>query len=189
MTCLRRLASILLLGLLLFNWVGYRLVTSYLQEQADRQLQASLEKNNYQEEDLVEIRVPLNLPYQTDWKEFQPYDGEVRVDGVDYRYVKRKVEKGQLVLLCLPNHTKTHLATARDQFFMLVNDLQQRGHAKSDTKVPIPVKSPVTDYWHQYASLDLAAPIASHVVYGALLRAICLPGHFHAPVQPPDFTL
>lgn len=165
------------------------MVTSWLQERADQQLQASLDRNAYQEEDLIEIRVPLNLPYQTDWKEFQPYDGQIKIDGIDYRYVKRKVEKGQLVLLCLPNHTKTHLATARDQFFMLVNDLQHHGHTNSNSKAPAPVKSPVTEYWHEVARIDLSAPPASLPEYRLLAPAHCMAGHFQSPVQPPDFRI
>jgi hypothetical protein len=183
---LKKLASILLLAILLFNWVGYRLVTSVLEEQADAQLQSKVEENNYNDQDLVEIRVPLNLPYQTDWKEFQSYDGEIKVHGVDYRYVKRKVEKGELVLLCIPNHSKTHLATARDQFFMLVNDLQHNGHSKTDGKQTQTVKSPVFEYWQDVAAMNLNAPVFIDPVKYVETQTTCLQGFDQALIQPPD---
>ena len=183
---LKKLASILLLTLLLFNWVGYRLVTSILQQQADTELQYTVEQNRYNNDDLVEIRVPLNLPYQTDWKEFQSYDGNIKVDGVDYRYVKRKVEKGQLVLLCIPNHSKTHLATARDRFFMLVNDLQHNGHSKSDSKQV--VKSPVTEFWHEQTLLDLKCQVEIERNEFFDQQIHCLNGFDNTLIKPPGFS-
>jgi len=176
----------LLIAILLFNWVGYRLVTTILQEQADNQLQASVETNRYSDEDLLEIRVPLNLPYQTDWKEFQPYDGSIKVEGVDYRYVKRKVEHGQLVLLCIPNHSKTHLATARDQFFMLVNDLQHNGHSKSSGKQAPVLKSPVTEYWQTISAIQFIAPDNQPTVALLPQSSACLAGFAASLIEPPD---
>lgn len=178
----------MLLTILLFNWVGYRLVTGILQQHADAQLQAVVESNRFSDGELVEIRVPLNLPYQTDWKEFQAYEGSVRVDGVDYRYVKRKVEKGELVLLCLPNHSKTHLATARDQFFMLVNDLQHNGQQKSDGKPSTNVKNPVTEYYHDLHAVAIQAP--APLTFDLISRPAddCLPGITSSLIEPPDFV-
>ncbi|HSB93418.1 MAG TPA: hypothetical protein VLC28_09885 [Flavitalea sp.] len=185
---MKKLASILLLTILLFNWVGYRLMTSILQQQADTELQSSVEQNRYNDDDLVEIRVPLNLPYQTDWKEFQSYDGNINVDGVEYRYVKRKVEKGELVLLCIPNHSKAHLATARDRFFMLVNDLQHNGHSKSEGKQAHIVKSPVTEYFHEQNSPYVKAYIESNPIKFIEKQNHLLHGFDHALIKPPGLV-
>lgn len=124
----------MLLGLLFFNWYGYRIVSDFLQERSDVQLEARLDNNDYNESELIEIRVPINLPYHNDWADFERYDGEVEIDGVHYKYVKRKVEKGELVLMCLPNNEKQLLQTARDNFFKLVNDLQQPDSGKKTDK-------------------------------------------------------
>ena len=176
----------MLLTILLFNWVGYRLVTTILQDHADKQLQASVETNRYSEQDLVEIRVPLNLPYQTDWKEFQPYDGSIKVQGVDYRYVKRKVEHGQLVLLCLPNQSRTHLTTARDEFFMLINDLQHNGHSKSSNKQASLLKSPVTEYWQATSAIRFIAPGGQPPLAFLPQIPACLAGFVDSLIEPPD---
>ncbi len=127
---MKQLASILLLGLLFFNWFGYRIVSDYLQEESDIQLEARLDNDDYDESQLIELRVPINLPYHNDWKSFERYNGEIEIDGIHYKYVKRKVEKDELVLLCLPNTEKQLLQTARDNFFKLVNDLQQNNPGK-----------------------------------------------------------
>ena len=86
---MKKLAAILLVALLFFNWYGYRLITDYMQQRSDAQLEARLDQNDYDESQLIELRVPLNLPYHNDWTEFERYDGEVEIEGVHYKYVKR----------------------------------------------------------------------------------------------------
>ena len=104
----------MLLLLLAFNWVGYRLLTGFMESKADIALEAKIDNSDYDESSLIEIRVPLNAPYLSDNStEFERYDGELELDGVHYKYVKRKVVNGELVLLCLPNKSKTELQNSR----------------------------------------------------------------------------
>ena len=129
---MRKIAAILLLVILLFNWVGYRFLSSYLQHRSDRQLEAKLDKNEYNEKDLIEIKVPLHLPYQLNWREFERFDGEIDIEGVHYKYVKRKVYNDSLVLLCVPNTSKQNLEKAKDDYFKVVNDIDPSSQKKSD---------------------------------------------------------
>lgn len=137
----------MLLGLLLFNWCGYRWVINIVQQQADSKLEAQLDRDEYDEAQLIEIKVPVNMPYQTDWAGFERYDGEIEVNGIHYKYVKRKVQDGQLVLKCIPNHTRQRLESAKEDLFKISNDLQQDNAAKK-TGVPHSnlVKSNLGDY-------------------------------------------
>ena len=153
----KKLAAILLLLILAFNWYGYRLLSAYLEHQAAAEIEARLDLNHYNDEELIEFRVPLNLPYQTNWKEFERFDGEVEIDGVHYKYVKRKVEDGKLVVLCIPNETKMKLQTARDEFFKLVNDLSQpaKKGEKNSTGV---FKSFTSEYWQSISEWTLTGP-------------------------------
>jgi hypothetical protein len=145
---LKRIASILLLSILLFNWFGYRILADYYQQQADRVLEQKLDNSDYDESQLIEIKVPLQLPYQTSWKEFERFDGEIEVNGIHYKYVKRAVYNDSLVLLCLPNEGKMRLQSARDEFFKLVNDIQHPStNKKTDSGNQHSVKSPVTEYY------------------------------------------
>jgi hypothetical protein len=128
---LKKIVAILLLAILSFNWIGYRWVMGWMQESADQKLESRLDNNEYDEASLIEIKVSIDLPYQTDWTDFERYDGEIVVNGIHYKYVKRKVQDGMLVLKCIPNDTKQSLLNARDKFFSLVNDLQQDQPAKN----------------------------------------------------------
>ena len=145
---MKRIASILLLCILLFNWFGYRILSDYYEHQADLLLEQKLDNSDYDESQLIEIKVPLKLPYQNNWKEFERFDGEIEVDGVHYKYVKRAVYNDSLVLLCLPHEGKMKLLSARDEFFKLVNDIQHPSQGKkSDNGNSHSVKNPVTEYY------------------------------------------
>ena len=118
----------------------------WCQQHADIKLEAQLDINNYNEASLIELKVSLDLPYQTDWKDFERYDGEVTVDGQHYKYVKRKVQDGMLIVKCIPNENKHRIESARDQFFQLANDLQKNdGAKKSDAPKHSTIKNNITE--------------------------------------------
>jgi hypothetical protein len=120
---LKKLTAILLLALFAFNTVGYRLWIEYVQARADAKLEAKLDKGSYNEDELITVKVPINLPYQTNWKEFERVDGEMDVNGIVYKYVKRIVYNDTLILLCIPHEEKTKLQEKANDYFGKVNDL------------------------------------------------------------------
>ena len=182
---MKKLAAILLLLILAFNWYGYRLLSAYLEHEAAAEMEVRLDLHHYNDEELIEFRVPLNLPYQTNWKEFERFDGEVEIAGVHYKYVKRKVEDGQLVVLCIPNETKMKLQTARDEFFKLVNDLSQPAK-KSDKSNPGVYKSLTTEYWQTIAEWNVNDPGAVVQLHFKSPEFDLLSGILLTSEQPPD---
>ena len=149
------------MGILLFNWCGYRWVINIVQQEADTRLEAKLDVNEYDESQLIEIKVPVNMPYQADWAGFERYDGEIEVNGIHYKYVKRKIQDGQLVLKCIPNQTKQRLESAKEDLFKITNDLQQDNSAKkTGTPNSTLVKNVLGDY-DNLQQLNIAAVYAS----------------------------
>jgi hypothetical protein len=125
---LKRVVAILLLGILFFNWYGYQLLSVYLQDRADHRLEASLDRNNYDESQLINVKVPITtLSYYNSSNSFERVDGKVEIGGIQYKYVKRRLFKDSLELLCLPNQAVMGLRTAKNEFFRQVNGLQQQG--------------------------------------------------------------
>ncbi|HYE55365.1 MAG TPA: hypothetical protein VD996_10990 [Chitinophagaceae bacterium] len=180
---MRSVITILLMLLLAFNWYGYRLLINYLQDEVNTELQASLDNNEYDESQLVTLRIPLNMPYVTDWNDFESYAGETIIEGIHYKYVKRKVERGELVLLCIPNHHKTTLEAARDSYFKLVNDLDNNG--SKNTGKDKGTKAFSTDYFVNSIwtpSAGIAAPLQKYEPYSALLVS----SFILMPSQPPE---
>jgi hypothetical protein len=173
---------------LLFNWCGYRWVINLVQQEADAKLEARLDRDDYDESQLIEIKVPVNMPYQSDWAGFERYDGEIEVNGIHYKYVKRKVQDGQLVLKCIPNHDKQRLESAKDDLFKITNDLQQDNSAKK-TGVPnqAPVKNSLGDYDNlQQLSISALYAASSEQSYN-LYQPVPVNRLLHStPEQPPE---
>ena len=82
------------------------MVIDRLQQKADTRLEAQLDNSDYDESQLVEIRVPMNMPYQERYTEFERHYGEIELDGKSYTYVKSKIEGDVLVLKCIANQSK-----------------------------------------------------------------------------------
>lgn len=181
---MKRAAAILLLIIFLFNWFGYRLLSDYLQHRADTQLESQLDQHQYNEASLIEIRVPLNMPYQNISSSFERYDGEIEYKGIHYKYVKRKVANGELVLLCLPNETRMKLQNAREEFFKLVNDLQHNSQEKNSP--PTSIKNPITEYWQEENNWQLEALTAQQHQYTGYAIVIPLSPLITTPAQPPE---
>ena len=174
----------MLLLLLAFNWVGYRLLTGFMESKADYALETRIDNDDYDESSLIEIRVPLNAPYLSDNStEFERYDGELELDGVHYKYVKRKVVNGELVLLCLPNKSKTELQNSREEFFKLVNDLnhtQTKGKTNTSS-----FKSVTTEYKKENNMWSIPGLAVTLIQYNNAVRSDIKPGFNSAPEQPP----
>ena len=102
--------------MLLFNAIGYKAWFYYAENKSDRQLEAQLDRHQYNDEDLVTLKIPLNIPYQLNESQFERIDGEISLDGKLYKYVKRKVSEGNLILLCIPNVNKMTLKKAKTGF-------------------------------------------------------------------------
>ena len=118
----KKVAAILLLSLMVFNLVGYRWLFSAIEKKATATLEEKISSGKYSDEQLVEIRIPLNMPYYSD-KEYENVYGETDFNGEHYRYVKRKVSGNTLYLLCLPNKEKTSLVKVKNEFTKAVNDV------------------------------------------------------------------
>ena len=107
---------------MVFNLVGYRLVFSAIEDKATANLELKIAAGEYSDDQLVEISIPLNMPYFSD-KDYENVYGETDFNGEHYRFVKRKVSGNTLYLLCLPNIDKTKIANAENEFTKAVNDV------------------------------------------------------------------
>ena len=172
---------------MLFNLGGYRWVMNMIEQKANARLEARLDNNEYDEASLLEIKVPLDLPYQTDWKDFERCDGAIEFNNVHYKYVKRKIEGGFMILKCIPNETRQQLTNARDYFFQLVNDLEQTKPAKkSSPSIPAGIKITLGDYDEQLLSAFAFPGILSNRDIHLYSSNIISDNLHNTPEQPPE---
>lgn len=159
-----------------------------MQHKVSDQLEARLDKNLYDDSQLIELKLPMDLPYQTNWSSYQRCDGEIQIKGMIYKYVKRKVANDTLYLMCIPNVKKTNLETAKNNFFGLSNDLMQNNNSKkSDNSKTISLKSLQGEYDEYSFQLHplFITDDASHVWHVIHSNNLLSSPHI-SPEQPPD---
>ena len=183
---MKKIAAIFFLILFSFNWFGYRLMYDFMQKQANKQLEASLDNDDYDESELIELKVPVHLPYQTSWASYQRYKGEIVLNGVRYKYVKRKLANDTLYLKCIPNTKEMMLQSAKDDFFMLANNLLQNKNSKKADNSKYAFKNIQKVFGGSSLTFIISAPASDDRSWlwskmGHLLSSI----HF-SPEQPPD---
>ena len=119
---------------MVFSMVGYRWLFTSIEKKATANLEQKISAGAYSEDQLIEIQIPLNMPYYSD-KEYENVYGETDFDGEHYRYVKRKVSGNTLYLLCLPNNEKNSIVKIKNEFTKAVNDVpsNQQGSQQKNT--------------------------------------------------------
>jgi len=126
------------MGVLFFNWYGYQLLSIYMQDRAERRLEADFDRNNYDESALISFRVPLtSLAYFNSSTGYERANGQIDIGGIHYQYVKRRIYGDSLEVMCIPNLTTMKLRAASNDFFRQVNDLQQQNQGKKNSAHPV----------------------------------------------------
>jgi hypothetical protein len=146
---LKKIAAILLLSLMVFNLAGYRWLFSAIENNTTAILEQKISAGSYSDDQLVEIRIPLNMPYYSD-KGYENVYGETDWNGEHYRYVKRKVSGNTLYLLCLRNKEKSSLVKAKNEFTKAVNDVpsNKQGSQQKNTLIKLlTIEFKVNDTW------------------------------------------
>jgi len=156
-----------------------------MQHKADKQLATSLDNGSYNEEDLITIKIPLSNPYQLNHPDFERVDGEINVKGVIYKYVKRKISDGELVLLCLPDKNKMRLQKAKNDFFKVTNGFAQ--HSSKDTSSKNSgFKMMDNDYMQSRSEYSYTSFLIQYSYFGSCTAPALLSAPHISPEQPPD---
>jgi len=161
---MKKTAAILLLAIFAFNLFGYKLWSYFAEQQADQSLAIAVDRNDYNEAELVLVKKPINLPYYNNTKEFTPAGGEAEINGVFYTYVKYRINNNQLELLCLPNTQKTKIRQAKADFFNTTADVEKKATQKGKTNSAVNFKKALSDYdENSPATLHALAPVKNTV--------------------------
>ena len=166
---LKKTAAIFFLAILVFNIWGYRWIFYYLEEKATVRLEQKLDAGDYSESQLVEIKIPLKLPYYTNWKEYEPHYGEAEWEGQHYQFVKRKLSNDTLFLLCIPHTEKTNIQVAAADYFKSMNDLQHDSMPQKSQQ-PSMIKLMMSEFLEQKNILEIPESTISQTNFNS--------GHF-----------
>jgi len=98
---------------------------------SDRFFNEQISKGLYNINELTEVKIPANMPGITGWKNYENITGQIQFGDASYNYVKMKITRNALYLMCVPNYNTTHLSAQ--------NIIQ----AKQVKGIPVPKKDHV----------------------------------------------
>jgi len=155
-----------------------------MEQKATIRLEKKLDAGKYDVSQLVEVKIPLNLPYYTDWSDYQTYYGEVELNGENYQYVKRKVVGDTLYLLCIPHVEKNNIQLAKTDYFKVINNIQHNGQQKDGQ--PPAIKLMLTEFLPNETIACNADLEKVSLLYA--VKDINYPSQFDlsTPAQPPE---
>lgn len=150
-------------------------------------MEAKLDNKEYDESQLIEIKVALNVPYQNDQSEFERHYGEMEVDGKYYTYVKRKIENGYLILKCIPNSDKEKIKAAGSDFFKMANGLDGNQPEKKQSNSNF-----AKNFWSEYddRETDYTIDAIAATLNKKFLNSSSLLTDIYTstPAQPPEIS-
>ena len=181
-------AAAIILFILCFNWFGYNAVIIFMQQKSDKQMEVMLDKNSIKESELFEIKIPLHLPYQTSWANYERFDGEVKLAGTIYKYVKRKLTNDTLHLMCIKNTKKMEYENVKSDFYRNTNDISSKNNTQKSSSFLYKKLMIDSDNF----SMDLS--IVNQMAFGQknylyFKDSNTTDAHLISPKQPPDGTL
>lgn len=154
----------------------------YLEAASDEKLIQQLDRNEYREEELIEIKIPFQVPYNTDWADYRREDGEIEVQGQYYSYVKIKISQDTIYLKCLPNAGKNKLAAARQEISKKLNNLpgndEESGSIIKKANLIFCFSEPITVY-------QIHSPQHTLKRHYPRYQSCSLPGYEREKLQPP----
>jgi len=166
--------------------IGYRAWFYYAEKKADAVMDANLDNEQYNINDLISLTIPLDNPYQLEQKTFERVNGEVSYQGKTFRYVKRKVVDGNLIILCIRDDHKMVLKKAKTEYGNIANDFT--GNGKNSSRSGLQKNSNGTDYIeHQYANLPICQCAKIDLTYFSSNSEFFSDPHISLPGKPPQF--
>ncbi len=171
----------MLLGCHLFYIGGALAVHEYLSYRADQFYNEQAGKGLYNVKELTEVIIPVKLSQAEDWKAYEDVSGHIQFGEHSYNYVKMKLTRNAMYLMCIPNYEKTQLIE------------QNVINAKGAKEVPVPKKAHApqfkvaapASYQFSFTRFAFKAPVRelALAVQQPVLRPACR--SLDIPEQPP----
>jgi len=107
---LKKIIAATLLSIYLFNIGGQLVLHQYFVYLSDKFFNEQINNGQYNIGELTEVKIPVNMPGITDWSSYENIAGQIKFENASYNYVKMKITRHTLYLMCVPNYVTTHLA-------------------------------------------------------------------------------
>jgi len=172
-----------MLAAILFNSGGYDLFFQYMMYRSDVKVFDKINNNHYIHSDLVEVKIPVDMPTQQDWDSYQAISGQVEVKGARYDYAEIKITRDTLYLRVVPNPELTKLVKANVLYGKLVNDLPTSNTKHSNN--PLTKKSLSESEYLTFTYINSPAVVIKKLSPGFTFAGILKPA-LEVGGQPPE---
>jgi hypothetical protein len=180
---LKKVVAIAMLCAVLFNLGGYSLFFQYMIDHSDSKIIDRINQNHYLKSELVEVKIPVNLPTLQDWTEYEAISGQVQFKNNKYNYAEIKMTRDTLYLLVIPNQDRTKLINANIIYAKQVNDipLSKKSHNSL-------VKKSISESEYHYTTLNYKPiiPVNHNNAYRDYAFLNIIKPSLDMPGQPPD---
>ena len=120
---MKKAVSTILLMVFLFNVGGYYIIFWGLRHHHNSQFSAKLDANLYSEEETVEIKIPITLPYPHPQRGFERVSGKFEHNGEHYKLVKQQLRNDTLYVICIRDVQEKILVETMEEYANLSNDM------------------------------------------------------------------
>jgi hypothetical protein len=186
---MRKIAAILLLCIFTFNIVGYQLVYNIFSQQSDATLELALDQDKYNDNELISIKQPTNLPYYSNSKSFSRIDGEIEMDGITYKYVKCRIYNDSLEMLCIPHVAKMKIQQSKQDYAKIANDFQQDNSKKKTDSNSKSFQKQLSEYEELQHDCKSPVIITLNSKFAPTNTSIEIKHFFNTVEQPPDAAI
>jgi len=180
---LKKFFAIFMLAVLVFNMGGYTLLFEYFIKASDRLANEQISKGNYRHDELIEIKIPVRMPYVQEQRRYEDVSGQIQFKGNYYNYVALKMTRDTMYVKCIPNYAKTKLVNDNVITAKQISDtpLAKKNH------LPVVKKTGLdNDYNYSIALFDLTVPTTTLQFHMAYKAQKPLSTFLSLPPQPPE---
>lgn len=179
---MKKSLAIALLSLHLFSLYGNAVLYQFMVYRSDRLFNEQISKDRYKLDDLFEVKLPVHMPGIQDWVEYVHISGQVQFKDNSYNYVKLRMTRDTVFLMCVPNYqtTRLHQQNIIDARKIADVPFSKKGH------VPLIKTVAIAEYNYQtiqYRFLSSVVTLQNKVHYN---NESIIERTLSGPVQPPE---
>jgi hypothetical protein len=173
-----------LLSVHLFYIGGYAALFQYYIHQSDVQMVKQIFDNKIDNAKLVEIKIPVNMPTIQDWSDYEEIVGQIQLKDAYYNYVRLRMTRDTMYLVCFANTTKTRLVKANIIAAKEISDVpvSKKGQEPVAKKVNTLSQYNLPAFQYRYSVLGIFIKHNSRLLNFKLTNAF-----IESPGKPPDF--
>ena len=156
----------------------------YYIHQADAQMVKQIFENKIDKTKLIELKIPVNMPTISDWAEYEEIVGQIQLKDAYYNYVRLRMTRDTMYVICLQNTAKTRLVNANVITVKEISDvpLSKKGQSPVSKKVNTLSEYNLQAFKYTYAAFGIPLK-RNHAILSFQLSKPFI----GSPGKPPNF--